>query len=118
MSHIDILITNIFIDLLSQFNQNITNSYKSIILNLSTLMNSFRDEEKERLPRITKSLNEMMYDIEALKLKSNSVSIDMDNFINEIEIIQNKVTDALSQSTSLNEVTKYLSITCTFVYLY
>lgn len=81
-------------------------------------MNSFRDEEKERLPRITKSLNEMMYDIEVLKLKSNSVSSDMDNFINAIEIIQNKIKDALSHSTSLDEVTKYLAITRTFLFTY
>lgn len=68
------------------------------------MISSFREEERERLPRITNSLNELVNDVEALKSKSEFVSSEMEMFRESIKSFQNKIKDSLSHITTLNEV--------------
>ena len=92
------------IALLSEFSKNISTSYIKIVDNVSSMMDSIRTEELERLPQISKSLNSLVKDVERLKVKSESISGEM-NIINIIvSQFQSKIFEALSQTTSLNEV--------------
>ena len=94
-------------DLLSLFRKNITDTYVNILRDLNSLIHSFREEEKERLPRISKSLHELVNDIEGLKSKSSSISSEMGIFEISIKTFQNKIKDALSHTIDLNEVIYY-----------
>lgn len=91
-------------DLLSQFSKNITHTYSNIISDLSVLITSLRDEEKERLPRITNSLNELVNDVETIKTKSALISSEMEMFQETIKKFQNKIKETSIHVTTLNEV--------------
>ncbi|CAG8689288.1 8671_t:CDS:2, partial [Rhizophagus irregularis] len=94
---------SIEIDLLSQFSKNITHTYSNIISDLSVLITSLRDEEKERLPRITNSLNELVNDVETIKTKSALISSEMEMFQETIKKFQNKIKETSIHVTTLNE---------------
>jgi hypothetical protein len=47
--------------LLEKFGKNMTESYNNIINGIQSLIISLRNEEKERLPRIANSLNDLIY---------------------------------------------------------
>jgi small-conductance mechanosensitive channel len=91
--------------LLAQFSKNLTNKYNNIINSINILISSFRNEENERLPRITNSLNELVKDIDLLKSKSEFITKEMLLFEEIIKTFQNKINDASSQIIStFNEV--------------
>ena len=92
------------IDLLSEFSRNVSISYVKIVNDINTMMESIRREELERLPIISVSLNDLVKDIERLKLRSESISGEMNSFSEIINQFQTKISDALSQTTVLNEV--------------
>lgn len=68
------------------------------------MITSLRDEEKERLPRITNSLDELVRDIENIKAKSALISNEMDMFKETVKKFQNKLKEAILHATTLNEV--------------
>ena len=79
--------------------------HADIIDSINTLINSFRKEENDRLPRITKTLNELIFGIELLISKSLTIKSEMERFEISIEKFKSDINDATSQvMKTYNEV--------------
>lgn len=86
--------------------------------NLSIIVSSIRNEELERLPRITESLKSLNHEITVIKEKSNSVYKEMNSVRNDLAKLQENVLYTLSQSTTLSEVCNLLIIDFTWLINY
>jgi predicted nucleic acid-binding Zn-ribbon protein len=64
------------------------------------LISSLRDEEQERMPRITNSINGLVNEIKVIKSKSEFIMYEMVEVERKFKTFQNNIQDAISQITT------------------
>lgn len=91
--------------MLAQFSETLTNTYNDIISGINILANSLRDEENERMPRITNSLNGLVNEIKIIKSKSEFIMSEIVFIEERFKKFQNSIQDAFSDiSAKADEV--------------
>lgn len=88
------------LELLKQFGINMTNTYNDIIRGINILIISLRDEEKERMPRISNSLNGLVNEIKIIKSKSEFIMNEMVMVEEKLKTFQNNIEVAFSHITA------------------
>jgi|SRR6266498_4786987 len=92
-----------------------TNTYDDIIRGINILISSLRDEEKERMPRISNSLSGLVNEIKIIKSKSEFIMNEMLIVEEKFKTFQNNIQDAFSQITTKADEVLNISF-FTFIY--
>ena len=93
-----------------------TNTYNEIIRGINILMSSLRDEEKERMPRISDALNGLVNEIKIIKSKSEFIMNEMLIVEEKFKTFQNNIQDAFSQIITKSDEVLNLFFTLSFFF--
>ena len=77
-----------------------TKTYNDIINGINLLIVSLREEENERIPRITNSLNGLVNEVKLIKSKSEFIMNEMVMVEEKFKTFQNNIQATFSQITT------------------